>query len=56
MWKDGQIKLSGLFGVVIEPEKWCKFVHGGMVPAGGHFRQVELSLGGSFGDLPLHTV
>jgi hypothetical protein len=26
--KDAQIKLSGFFGVVIEPEEWRKFVHG----------------------------
>ncbi|HMH14731.1 MAG TPA: hypothetical protein VK578_16655, partial [Edaphobacter sp.] len=26
--KDAQVKLSGFFGVVIEPEEWRKFVHG----------------------------
>jgi hypothetical protein len=26
--EDTQVKLSGFFGVVIEPEEWRKFVHG----------------------------
>src|SRR5579862_2039450 len=31
--EDVQVKLGGFFGVVIEPEEWRKFVHGGMVSA-----------------------
>ncbi len=30
---EAQVKLSGFFSVVIEPEEWGNLVHTGMVPA-----------------------